>query len=75
MDLMEKVAGRCQVRDRDVDIYFIKLKKNKMKQGAKTPIRCHCSAECPRSTFCKFVNPLTNHIPVDFGDGKSAEAS
>ncbi len=65
MEMFEKVSGHCQVRELDVDILFVSLKKGKTKQGAKTPIRCQSSNECPRSTFCKFVNPLTNHIPVD----------
>ena len=74
MDMFEKVTGHCQVRDQDVDILFVKLKKSKVKQGARTPIRCQSSGECPRSSYCKFVNPLTNHIPVDLDDNK-AEAS
>ncbi len=65
MDLLEKMRGRCQIREQDVDILFVTLKKGKIKQGAKTPVRCQSSGECPRSAFCKFVNPLTNHIPVD----------
>ncbi|MCC8107444.1 MAG: hypothetical protein LIQ30_00020 [Planctomycetes bacterium] len=65
MDAFEKVAGHCQLRDIDVDILYVKLKKTKGKAGGKTPLRCQSSTECPRNSFCKFVNPLTNHIPVD----------
>lgn len=65
MEMFEKITGHCQERGHEVDILFVNLKKGKTKQGAKTPIRCQSANECPRSTFCKFVNPLTNHIPVD----------
>lgn len=77
MEMFEKVGGHCQVRGCGVEILFVKLKKSKGKTGAKMPIRCQSSAECPRNTFCKFVNPLTNHMPVELPKigGKSAEAS
>lgn len=58
-----------------VEIVFVDLKKGKAKDSVKTPLRCQSSAECPRSAFCKFVNPLSNRIPVDFGPaGDTAEA-
>lgn len=74
--MFDKVSGHCRIRESDVEILFVKLKKAKAKAGAKTPIRCQSSSECPKSAFCKFVNPLANHIPVDFpGDKDAAEAS
>lgn len=77
MDMFEKVGGHCQIRNCGVEILFVKLKKTKGKSGAKMPVRCQSSGECARSTFCKFVNPLTNHIPVDLKKqtGDTAEAS
>lgn len=74
MEMFEKVTGHCHERDHEVDILLVNLKKGKTKQGAKTPIRCQSSNECPRNTYCKFVNPLTNHIPVDM-EGKATKAS
>ncbi len=65
MEFFEKVSGHCHERNHNVDILFVNLKKGRAKQGAKTPIRCQSANECARSTYCKFVNPLTNHIPVD----------
>lgn len=77
MEMFEKVEGHCQLQDAQVEILFVKLKKTKGKAGAKMPIRCQSSSKCPRSTFCKFVNPLTNHMPVDLqkADKSAAEAS
>ena len=74
--MFEKVTGHCQLRNGAVELLFVNLKKGKGKEGTKTPIRCQSSAECPKSAFCKFVNPLSNRIPVDLGGGeqKSAEA-
>lgn len=66
--MFEKVTARCQLKNSDVEIIFVELKKGKSKDAARTPIRCQSSAECPKSAFCKFVNPLSNRIPVDFSD-------
>lgn len=75
--MFEKVTGHCQIRNSDVVLLFVDLKKGKSKDGTKTPIRCQNSGDCPKSSFCKFVNPLSNRIPVDLGGGtnKPAEAS
>ncbi len=70
--MFEKVTVRCQLRESNVEILFVNLRKGKAKESVRTPVRCQSSSECPRSAFCKFVNPLSNRIPVDFGD--SAEA-
>lgn len=75
MELFEKVSGHCQLRDKDVEILFVKLKKGKQKEGVRTPLRCQSSNECPRSSFCKFVNPLTTRIPVDLGTGDNKPAA
>lgn len=76
-NMFDKVVGHCQIRGCDVDILFVNLKKTKGKAGSKMPIRCQSSYECPRNTFCKFVNPLTNHMPVVLKNeaGNAAEAS
>ncbi len=76
--MFEKVTARCQLKNSNVEIVFVELKKGKAKAAARTPIRCQSSSECPGSAFCKFVNPLSNRIPVDFdgsaGSSKPAEA-
>ncbi len=73
MELFEKVAGHCEIRDCKVEILMVTLKKGKNKEGVKTPIRCQSAAECPRSSFCRFVNPLTTRVPVNID--APAEAS
>ena len=74
--MFDKVRGYCRIRESEVEILFVKLKKAKAKAGARTPIRCQSSAECTQSSFCKFVNPLANHLPVDFSTAPgAAEAS
>lgn len=76
MELFEKARGRCEIRGMDVEILMVTLKKTKQKEGTKTPVRCQSASECPKSSFCRFVNPLTTRIPVDFGtEQKEAEAS
>ncbi len=76
MDLFEKVRGHCEIRGTDVEILMVTLKKTKQKEATKTPVRCQSAAECPKSSFCRFVNPLTTRLPVkiEVAAGK-AEAS
>ncbi len=77
MDLFEKVRGLCEIRGSEVEILMVTLKKAKQKEGIKTPVRCQSSAGCAKSSFCRFVNPLTTRVPVDLtgGTAKEAEAS
>jgi len=74
MELFEKISGHCEIRGCQVEILMVKLKKSKQK-GALTPIRCQNSGDCPKSSFCKFVNPLTTRIPVNLDVAGEAEAS
>lgn len=70
--MFEKVSGHCQLRNISVEVVFVDLRKGKAKDGVKTPVRCQSASECPKSAFCKFVNPLSNRIPVDFGGAAKA---
>ncbi len=70
--MFEKVVGHCQLRDASVEVLFVDLKKGKTKGGGKTPVRCQSASECSKSAFCKFVNPLSNRIPVEFGGAAEA---
>lgn len=75
MELFEKVSGHCDIRGCQVEILMVKLKKSKQKAGTLTPVRCQSSGECSKSSFCRFVNPLTTRIPVDLAGASEAEAS
>ncbi len=75
MELFEKLVGRCEIRGADVEITMIKMKKARQKNAVLTPFRCQHSSECAKSSFCRFVNPLTTRLPVAFKQGGEAEAS
>lgn len=75
MDLLEKVSGHCEIRGMGVEILMMKMKKAKQKEECRTPMRCQSSSGCPKNSFCRFVNPLTTHLPVKFTDVSGAEAS
>lgn len=75
MELLEKVGGHCEIRGMAVEILMLKMKKAKQKEECRTPVRCQNSSSCPKSSFCRFVNPLTTHLPVKFADAPGAEAS
>ena len=74
MDLMQKVTGFCEIRGREVEILMVKMKKARQKQAVSTPVRCHCSGDCPRTSFCRFVNPLTTRLPVNLTGSGNGEA-
>lgn len=74
MELFEKVAGHCEIRDKEVEILMVKLKKGKgARAGVLTPVRCQSAAECAKSSFCRFVNPLTTRIPVKMDPEKDTK--
>lgn len=75
MGFYEKLVGRCEIRGAEVEILMVKMKKAKQKESVLTPFRCQQSADCPRSAFCRFVNPLTTRLPVVFSAPGKAEAS
>lgn len=80
MDLFDRSKGFCEIRQREVEILMVKMRKAKGKESALTPLRCQSASECPKSSFCRFVNPLTTRLPVVFPDqpakpAESAEAS
>lgn len=77
MDLFDRKRGYCEIQDAFVEILLLKQKKNRQKNPAPAPVRCQNSAACPKSVFCRFVNPLTTRLPVDFSrpEADPAEAS
>ena len=80
MDLFDRSKGFCEIRRSEVEILMVKMRKAKGGDNALTPLRCQSAAECPKSSFCRFVNPLTNRLPVRFSGqpekpAESAEAS
>ena len=80
MELINHARGFCEIRQQEVEILMLKMRKAKGKTAAMTPLRCQNAAGCPKGSFCRFVNPLTTRLPVVFADpsakpGESAEAS
>ncbi len=57
-------SGLCEVRNERV-----RLTLNKPARGAAPAIALACShmRTCPRTAFCRLVNPLTVRVPVRFG--------
>ena len=66
MELFNSLSGFCEIHKKNVEVLMVKLKKTKGTDGALTPVRCQSASECPRSSFCRFVNPLTTRLPVVF---------
>ena len=63
--MIEHCRGFCEVKNQIVEIMVNKQKNTKTKQLMLTPLRCLQAGGCPRTTFCKMVNPLTTRLPVN----------
>jgi|GEM_PF-1873119 len=74
MELFEKAQGHCEIRGMNVEILMVAMKKTRQKAATKTPVRCQSASSCPKSSFCRFVNPLTTRIPVTFAGTNPEEA-
>ncbi|MDR1612694.1 MAG: hypothetical protein LBT97_07910 [Planctomycetota bacterium] len=77
MELFDRKRGYCEIHGAFVQILLLKQKKIRQKSPAPIPVRCQNSPACGRSVFCRFVNPLTTRLPVDFSrpEADPAEAS
>jgi len=43
--------------------------------GSREAVSCTCMARCAKTTFCRFVNPLTTRNPLQVGSGDARAAS
>lgn len=57
--MIEKKEMHCQERNMAVEALV-----EKKKGRDATPISCTRMMECDRTTFCRFVNPLTTRTPL-----------
>jgi hypothetical protein len=66
LPVIEKQPMFCNEREAVVDVLVEKAKprRGSTQSAACTPIHCNAVAECPRTTFCRFVNPLTTRNPL-----------
>ncbi|MBN2712199.1 MAG: hypothetical protein JXR97_07145 [Planctomycetes bacterium] len=56
--------------ERKIKVEALVETKKKGKEQLKTPISCTKMLECARTTFCRFVNPLTTRNPLVQADEK-----
>lgn len=62
---MEQRPVECQIRQATVNVTWMKMRQGK---GAKAtvehrPFACDHASRCPKSSLCRFVNPLSNRYP------------
>ena len=61
-----KQTAYCTVRNMTVETLVEETKVGGRKATVqRTPLTCARMAECPRTTFCRFVNPLTTRVPLE----------
>lgn len=66
----------CAVRETTVEAVVEESRKGKGKDAGVRHafLRCSQSKECPKSTFCRFVNPLTTRNPLSLDTEKETAA-
>ncbi len=62
--MIEKRKMHCTLQNKQVDSLVEIRKARSAKAGEAMPINCERAFECSRTTFCRFVNPLTTRNPL-----------
>jgi len=60
MPMILKKNAFCQICDEQVVV----MVDGKVKAAAMRPLKCLRADQCPRTTACRFVNPLTVSEPL-----------
>lgn len=54
----------CTQRETMVEVLVESQSQGKNARQKKRPVSCARACECPKTTFCRFVNPLTTRNPL-----------
>ena len=63
--MIEKRKLHCSLKNKTVES-LVEIRKAKSGQPGEEvlPLNCVAAMTCPRTTFCRFVNPLTTRNPL-----------
>jgi len=72
--MIKKIKAYCSIRQTTVDalVEDSKVRVGKSTAIRRIPLSCGRVAECPKTTFCRFVNPLTTRNPLSLAAGEGA---
>jgi len=77
--MMSQQIVNCQIRQEAVCVTYMQMPHARGFRAKtapeKRPLACACSADCPRTAFCRMVNPLTTRLPFDLNEAATATAS
>ncbi len=64
----------CEVRKTNVIAYVEESARNRGRKqpSSRNPVACAESSTCPRTAFCRFVNPLTTRNPLTPADASAS---
>ncbi len=71
--MIEKLPLYCEERREKVEA-LVQITHPGKKNESKAVLSCTAMLKCPRTTFCRFVNPLTTRNPLQL-DTPVAEPS
>ena len=68
--MISKKACFCQLTEHRVEAIVEELVKGrgKARETIATILDCTASTKCSKSSFCRFVNPLTTRNPLEILD-------
>jgi hypothetical protein len=67
----------CHCTEKDIEVEAI-VEEKKAPRGGEARyafLRCSGAAACDKSTFCRFVNPLTTRNPLELAKDSSESAA
>ena len=67
--MFDKKEAFCQAANATVRVWCQDGSDRGAFPAASRVLRCERSVQCPKTTFCRFVNPLTTRSPLVFGSG------
>ncbi|MCX7934377.1 MAG: hypothetical protein N3A66_03860 [Planctomycetota bacterium] len=75
--MIKKIKAHCSIRQTAVEAL---VEDSKARVGKETvlrriPLSCGRVAECPKTTFCRFVNPLTTRNPLSLEEAEAESAA
>jgi hypothetical protein len=63
----------CALNEKEIVAIVEESKAKGSKETVYTYLTCENASECDRETFCKFINPLSNRIPIKVLDDEKKE--
>lgn len=75
--MMQKRTMYCTLKETNVEAMVMEKRQGRGANATTTdmPLSCQNAKSCERTTFCRFVNPLTTRVPLTPEQPKNTPAT